>query len=163
MESTIQVCETKKSQSCSSQGKQLQLNLSIKTAGLITNRRRLTFSMWNPESKWKGYIFIKMCVGRACKTSPCLLKKRQNLGVDVVSSSSMETSYWLPQIVCLNEATPGSTWQGTATNLQGHSFVVLTHHIPHSIHLIYFPVKQCVNTFTHETNYDRIKASLAPF
>lgn len=34
---------------------------------------------------------------------------------------------------------------------------------PHSTHLIYFPVKQFVNTFTDETDYDRIKALPASF
>lgn len=34
---------------------------------------------------------------------------------------------------------------------------------PTPIYLIQFPAKQLVNTFTHETNYDRIKASPALF
>lgn len=41
----------------------------ITTAGFISSRRKPTFSVWCPESQWKGYIFIKTCVGRACRAS----------------------------------------------------------------------------------------------
>lgn len=132
------------------------------TAGLITNRRKLTFSVWSPESEWKDYIFIQLCVGRACKTSPCLLKKRQKSWV----WTDFQVQVWRPVIglpqTALMKPLPG-LHRGTATNLQGDSLVILIHHVLRSIYLIYFPAKRLVDTFTHETNYDRIKALPAPF
>ena len=53
--------------------------------------------------------------------------------------------------------------RGTVPSLQGDPLAVLIHHVPHSIYLICFPAKTLVNTFTHETHYDRIKILLAPF
>lgn len=79
-ESTSRVFEAQRSQPCSSREKQLQPSLSMLTAGLITNRRKLTFSVWSPESEWKDYIFIQLCVGRAWKPVPACLRRDRNPG-----------------------------------------------------------------------------------
>lgn len=144
----------KKRWPCSSQEKQLQPNWSISTAGFITNRRKLTL-LWSSESDWKGYIFIKMCVGRACKTSPCLLQKRQKSWAwtyfQVPARRSMVMIRW-PQTACLNEDAPRPT-HGTTMNLLLLSLsTTFAFNLPNI-----FPNKT-INTFTYETNYDRTTA-----
>lgn len=94
-----------------------------------------------------------------------LLKKRQNLGVEVLSSSSTKTSDRLSQTTCLNAAAHGSTGGAQPPAFRESHLLSLspTPPHPHSTHLIYFPVKQFVSTFTDETDYDRIKALPASF
>lgn len=111
--------------------------------------------MWrSSESEWKGYIFIKMYVGRACKTHSCLLKDSQ-------------VQVWRPAKGCAPNSLPwwGCSWisAGKQPPRCRESLLVLIHRVPYSIYLTQFPEKQLVNTFTHETNYGRIKALPALF
>lgn len=83
------------------------------------------------------------------------------LGVEVLSSSSVETSDKLcPERLPLWS----HSWVSSGEQPPTFREILLSlSHVPHSIDLIHFPAKQLVNTCTNETNYDRIKAWTAPF
>lgn len=144
--------------------KALQPKLSITTAGLITNRRKLIFFLCRAQKVSEKVTFSSSCVweGHAKPVPACLIRNR-NPGCGRTFKFRHGDQWWdCPRLSAFVKPFLG-VHRGTVPNPQGDPLAVLIHHVPHSIYLICFPAKKLVNTFTHETHYDRIKILLAPF
>lgn len=73
--------------------KALQPKLSITTAGLITNRRKLIFFLCWAQKVSEKVTFLSSCVWEGhAKPVPACLRRNRNPGWDGLSSSGMETS-----------------------------------------------------------------------
>ena len=122
--------------------KALQPNLSIRTAGLITNRRKLIFFP-RAQKVSEKVTFSSSCVwvGQA-KPVPDCLRGNRNPGCGRTFKFRPGDQWWdCPRLSAFVKPFLGAH-RGTVPNLQGDPLADLAHHVPHSLYLICSPAKK---------------------
>lgn len=105
-----------------------------------------------------------MGMGKACSTRLCLLKRQNSWMWPFFWAPASWPTVWWPHTACPAEGSPRLP-QGFCHQPSKRLFSWPYLPCLPSIYLLSFQMNQLVNTvtFTHETNYDRIKALPAPF